>query len=126
MAFAWGRVGSSRRLALLMLAVSLPPAVTLVWLGTRLLEQDRGLVAQRDFERRQAVAPIVARALDQILAGLESTAYSSTVPEGAVRLVTTADGISVDPADRAAWLPIVPRMREADENVFADEEAREQ
>jgi len=41
---------SSRELALLFLAVVAPPAVTLVWLGLQLLEQDRSLWAQRDLE----------------------------------------------------------------------------
>ena len=36
------------------LAVVVPPAVTLVWLGLRLLEQDRALAAQRALERREA------------------------------------------------------------------------
>src|SRR5438128_11032781 len=38
------------------LAVLLPPAVTLVGLGFRLLEQDRTLQAQREVEDREAAA----------------------------------------------------------------------
>ena len=41
---SWG--GSSPRLAALFLAVVLPPAATLVWLGLQLVEQDRSLWAQ--------------------------------------------------------------------------------
>jgi hypothetical protein len=54
---------SSRRLAMLLLAVAVPPAATLVWLGLQLLQQDRELLTQRDFERRQTAVQAVARAL---------------------------------------------------------------
>jgi hypothetical protein len=40
--------GTSRiRLTVMFLVVLLPPAVTLIWLGFQLLEQDRALEAQR-------------------------------------------------------------------------------
>jgi hypothetical protein len=54
---------SSRRLAVLLLAVLLPPAATLVWLGAQLLEQDRVVLEQRELERRQAVGEAVAAEL---------------------------------------------------------------
>ena len=59
--------GSSRKLAVLFLAVVAPPTVTLVWLGLQLLEQDRSLWAQRELERRQAAAQAVIRSLEQSL-----------------------------------------------------------
>jgi hypothetical protein len=43
--------GKSRQLAVVFLAVLVPAAATLVWLGLRLLEQDRILYAQRVVEQ---------------------------------------------------------------------------
>ena len=54
--------GTSRiRLTVMFVAVLLPPAVTLIWLGFRLLEQDRDLQAQREIEGREAVADAITR-----------------------------------------------------------------
>ena len=53
----------SRRLAVLFFLVALPPAITLVWLGLQLLNEDRALLAQRELERRQASLDAVVRSL---------------------------------------------------------------
>ena len=91
---------SSRRLALLLLAVAVPPAATLVWLGLQLLQQDRELLTQRDFERRQTAVQAVARALGQAVAQAERRASEGSLPEGMVRLLFSADGIDAAPRDR--------------------------
>ena len=52
--------GASRRLAIVFVAVLIPAAAALVWLGVRLLEQDRILFRQRDAERQDAAADAVA------------------------------------------------------------------
>src|SRR5215210_3231432 len=62
------RFDSAHRLTLVFLAVLVPAAATLVWLGLRLLEQDRALWTQRDFERQEAAADAVVRSLAQVLA----------------------------------------------------------
>jgi hypothetical protein len=41
----------SQHLALLFLAVVVPPIVALIWLGVQLVDQDRALWAQREEER---------------------------------------------------------------------------
>ena len=88
-----GERRGSWRLALLLILVSVPPAGGLAWLGFQLLESDRTLVAQRDLERRQAAAPALARALDQILTAIEGD-MTAAVPPNAVRLVMNAAGTS--------------------------------
>ena len=55
------RFDSAHKLTLVFLAVLVPAAATLVWLGLRLLEQDRALWTQRDFERQEAAADAVVR-----------------------------------------------------------------
>jgi hypothetical protein len=58
----------------LLTAVAWLPSALLVWLGVRLLDQDQEMVAQRDFERRQAAAPAIvanpARELERPLGQL--------------------------------------------------------
>ena len=71
--------GSTTRLMLLLLAVFLPPAGALVWLGLSLLAQDRDLLRQREADRREAAAETVARGLVQTLSEVER-ALSSAAP----------------------------------------------
>ena len=116
--------GSSRRLAVLFLAVVAPPAVTLVWLGLQLLEQDRSLWAQRELERRQVTAQAVIRSLEQSLAeGARPT--QSPPPEGMVRFTVSEHGVVASPTDRVLWLPVAPGFEEAEVRQFADAEQLE-
>ena len=64
---AWLR--PPRRLLVLFLAVTLAPAAGLVWLGWRLLGQERSLQAQRRLERRERDADRIVGALrERVLA----------------------------------------------------------
>ena len=56
-----------RRLVALLLALTMAPAAGLVWLGWRLLEQDRALEEQRAQERRERAADLAASVLDREL-----------------------------------------------------------
>ena len=116
--------GSSRKLAVLFLVVVVPPAIALVWLGLQLLEQDRSLWAQRELERRQATAQTVVRSLEQSISEL---ARSTETPlrEGIVRFTLSEDGVRASPPGRVLWLPVVPRLEEADVRRFADAERLE-
>jgi len=57
------RPAHPRTLAGLFLIVVGLPAMTLVWLGTQLVLQDRRLATQRDAERREAELRTVAHEL---------------------------------------------------------------
>ena len=116
--------GSSRKLAVLFLAVVAPPAVTLVWLGLQLLEQDRALWAQRELESRQATAQAVVRSLEQSLAEAERLTESPP-PDGMVRFTVSEQGVRATPADRVLWLPVAPVFQEAEARQFADTEQLE-
>ena len=104
---------ASRRFAALLLAVVLPSTAAIVWLGLRQLSQDRALVAQRDFERRQAAAPALVRAFGQILERAESGFGATAVPDGIVRVRVSPALITVEPVNAAAWLPVLPGEPEA-------------
>ncbi len=117
--------GSSRRLTLLLLAVAVPPAATLVWLGLQLLQQDRSLLAQRDLERRQVATEVVIRSLERSLAEAERRLFEGPVPEGMVRFVLSAQGVEAQPADRVLWLPVPRATQVAEERQFAEAERLE-
>jgi len=117
--------GRSRSLTLLLLAVAVPPAATLVWLGWLLLQQDRALLAQRDFERRQVAAQTAVRSLELSLAAAERVVFAGPVPEGMVRLMLSAERVDAQPADRVLWLPAMRRAELADDRRFADAERLE-
>lgn len=112
--------GNSRRLTLLLLAVAVPPAATLVWLGLQLLQQDRALFAQRDLERRQVATQSAIRSLEQSLAEAERRYFDEAVPDGIVRFRVSAQRIDAQPMDRVLWLPVSPPMPAAEDRRFAD------
>jgi signal transduction histidine kinase len=115
----------SRTLAGLLLAVVVPPAATLAWLGTQLLQQDRSLLAQREQDRRAAALTSAVHALDAALADAERRLPDGAVPDGMVRFRFGPSGVEADPADRVAWLPAPPPMRAADSAPLKDAEAFE-
>jgi two-component system, OmpR family, phosphate regulon sensor histidine kinase PhoR len=63
---------NTRRLPVLLAAATLVPAVVLVWLGVRLLQQDRELDRQRQRERLEVAAGRVALEIDRRLQDLEA------------------------------------------------------
>ena len=82
--------GRSRKLALVLIAVAVPPAVTLVWLGLQLLQQDRALLTQRDAERRQATIQTAIHALQLSLTEAERHLLGGPVPDGMVRFTVSS------------------------------------
>ena len=115
-----------RRLVILLVAVALLPSALLIWFGARLLEQDRELLAQRDFERRQAAAPAVVASLQRGLADAERNLLAGTTPEASVRIELTSRATLVEPRARAAWIPAPAPLREATETTFERAELVEQ
>jgi hypothetical protein len=109
---AW--LGASRRLILSFVLALLVPATAVVWLGVRLIEQDRALASRQLRERRESAA-------DRLIAGLEQ-AVSSTErrldgePTGlpiqpdddAVLVTLRPSGIEAYPRDRLLYLPAIP------------------
>jgi signal transduction histidine kinase len=115
----------SRRLAVLLLAVTGAPAVTLVWLGLQLLLQERSLQAQRGIERQQAALGQVIRALEASLADAGRHVGAGPVPDGMTRLTLAADGVGAEPADRVLWLPVRRLLPGVESRRFADAERLE-
>ena len=115
---------SSRKLAFLFLGVVAPPAVTLVWLGLQLLDQDRSLWAQRELESRQTAAESVIRSLEQALTEAERMT-ETPLPEGTVRFTLSSGGVTVEPAGRVLWFPDSAKLEEAETRQFEEAEKLE-
>ena len=99
----WGK--RSTRLAALLAAVVVTPAVTLVWLGLQLLAQDRELMAQRDVDRREAAAQAAARSFERSIATADQQAPLGT---GLVRFTFEREGLKAEPPNRVWWVPVPP------------------
>ena len=96
MATPFARLGASRRLILSFVLVLLVPAVAVVWLGARLIEQDRALASRQLRERRESAA-------DRLIAGLEQ-AVSATER----RLDGDPSALSIAPDDDAVVVTLRP------------------
>jgi signal transduction histidine kinase len=126
---AWLR--PPRHLLVLFLAVTLAPAAGLIWLGWRLLQQDRALVEQRVQEHRERAADLLVAALEQKLLAVErdltrSSALRDAQPgDDAVLLVLGPGSADAVPAFRLLYYPVVPPCRDAPAFLFRDGEDRE-
>ena len=75
------------------LIVTLGPASGLVWLGWRLLDQERDLASQRWQERRERAADLAVSSLQQRLAAAESALLGPTPePPGEDAVTVEFDG----------------------------------
>src|SRR5512136_657681 len=79
------------KLLILFLLVVLPPSATLIFLGVRLLEQDRALASQRQTEILERASDMGVRALEQELTALAKelaapSSEGSKFPEDLVRV----------------------------------------
>lgn len=115
-----------RPLALLFLAVIVPSAGALVWLGMQLLDQDRKAAIQHEKERREAAEKDAVQTLDQALAAVErALAGDGPLPSGAVRFKVSGKGVVANPRGRLLWVPVSPSMQEAAREPFRQGEAAE-
>jgi len=108
------------------LVVMLPPAVTLIWLGLRLLKQDEVLQTQRDIEAREASAEVITRSLTQSMAEAERWLTGGPIPEGAARIVLLPQqSLQAYPLGRVLWSSAPPSLLEAASEPFFDTEKLE-
>jgi signal transduction histidine kinase len=110
-----------RKLGALIVGITVVPLATLLWLGWRLLEQDRMLEGQQVQQRVERAADLAVAALQRALSSSEQRLAdgSRQWPEGAA-IVTFHDGrVEAYPKERVAYLPVVPPLREAPGAIFA-------
>lgn len=98
---------NTRRLPVLLAAATLIPAIVLVWLGVRLLQQDRELDRQRQRERLEVAAGRVALEIDRWLQDLEAdlvAGHGIRLHKGGIEPATHGP-ILFQPADGPATQP---------------------
>ena len=114
------------------LALTLGPALGLVWFGWRMLDQDRALETQRITERREHAADQLVAALERALkaseADLTGLLHSPLPGEDALTAEIGPSGIRAYPEDSLVFYPEKPaltgilsdRYREAETYEFQD------
>ncbi len=119
--FSKGAPLPPRSLVALIIAITVVPLATLLWLGWRLLDQDRLLEGQQVQERLERAADLAAAALQRAISSSEQrlAAGGGHWPEGSVTLTLREGRVDAYPPDRVAWLPVVPALREAPAAAFA-------
>jgi signal transduction histidine kinase len=116
-----------RGLLALIIGITAVPLATLLWLGWRLLEQDRALEQQQVRQRVERGADLVVSALQRAVSASEQPLAAGTGPmtEDAV-IVTFREGrVDVSPRGRVAYLPVVGALPEPPPAVFVRGDALE-
>jgi hypothetical protein len=116
---------ASHRLLMLFFLVVFLPAVTLVFLGVRLLEQDRALERQREGEILERAADNGVRVLEQDLAELAKHLSgpvwaAAEIPEGCLYIHVAADRIQAAPPGRLPYYPTAGSLKEIPQEPFLD------
>jgi signal transduction histidine kinase len=116
-----------RNLLTFYLAGTLAAAVALVWLGWRLLGQERALERTRAQERLETSVDRVAALLQRSLDDLERQASATSVapPDSAVFVTADRGGVRARPPGRLVFYPIVREVAEAPRDLFRAGEAVE-
>src|SRR5262245_33635407 len=116
-----------RKLIALIISITVIPLGVLLFLGWRLLEQDRIFERQQVQQSVERAADLVVAALDRAIAKSEQrlAAEDADWPEGAVAVVIRDDRIHVHPTGRIAYAPVVQPLPGASPEVFADGEGAE-
>jgi len=121
----------SRNTAILFLCVAGMSVIALVWMGVRLMQQDRSLEKQQMEERRQAAADRLIASLEQVLSAEERrladlpNADHRPPEAGLILIVASSSEVRVWPDHALLFYPVVPPGREASAGLYADAEKSE-
>ena len=123
-------LGAPRGLLILFGTVVALPAATLVFLGVRLLQQDRDLAHQRRAEVLEQSVDRVVRALGDDLAALQKRLSEASwppapSPPGSVHVLMARGEVRVAPSSALAYYPVVLKMKEPPPAPFAELETAE-
>jgi signal transduction histidine kinase len=121
-----------RRLPGLFMLATLVPVIALVWLGSRLIEQDRALENQRTLERISDAADLIASEIDRRITGIQdrlsksATAFSSAdLPADTLVVSLGTRGLEAYPPGRLLFGPQVVPLQQAPDGVFEKGERSE-
>ena len=121
----------SKYSVVLFLGVAAVSVIALVWMGWRLLQQDRALEAQRLEEKREAVADRFTAALEKVLSEEERKLADVTISEftpaseDCFLINIGSEDVRVWPEKALLYYPVMPHGREASSRQFMDAERAE-
>jgi signal transduction histidine kinase len=124
----------SRNTAILFLGVAAVSVAALVWMGVRLVQQDRALEATQLQERREAAADRLIASLEQVLSNEESKLADlpnvdfRPSADDVVLILAGSSGsseVQVWPDNALLYYPVIPPRREAPSALFAEAEKSE-
>jgi signal transduction histidine kinase len=118
--FSKGSARQPRSLVALIVGITVVPLITLLWLGWRLLEQDRALEQQQVQQRVERGADLIVSALQRALSASERRLAAGGGPgAGEAVTVTFREGhVEAFPRDRVAYFPVVHPLPEAPAATF--------
>ncbi len=134
--------GPPRRLLFSFLAVAVALAGVMLWLGWKLVRQDRELAAQRLQERRESATELAAVALQKSLSRIEeqmthlaslapverrrqAAADAGTLTDDCALILFQPDAAESFPERRLPFFPAVPRKPGPPTSLFAEAERLE-
>jgi len=118
-------------LAVLFLGVAAVSVIALVWMGVRLVQQDRALEAQRLEEKREAAADRIVVSLEKVLSEDERkladdpVANLSPASEDFLLINIGSGEVRVWPDNVLLYYPVMPPGREASSRPFEEAERAE-
>jgi len=121
----------SRYVAVLFLVVAAMSVIALVWMGVRLVQQDRVLEAQRLEEQQEVAADRIIVALEKVLSEEEQKLADDPVvnlspaAEDYLLINIGSGEVRVRPDNALLYYPVIPPGREASSLQFADAERAE-
>jgi len=125
----WGRI--TQKTTVLFLAAAVISVFALIWMGLRLMQQDRALEVQQIEEKREVAADRIIAALEQTLTIEErklndpQASELSPAPDDYFLVSIDSEGIRIQPGKTLLYYPVVPSGNEAPSQLFADAEIAE-
>src|SRR5437016_1175965 len=112
-----GRQYTPRGLLILLATIIAAPAATLLFLGVRLMQQDRAVERQRRAEILQDASDRAVNALERELSGVKArladpVRASARPAAGSISVVLTRADVRIEPADAVAFWPAPSPLRD--------------
>src|SRR5688572_15812891 len=109
-------------LVALILAITVVPLSILLWLGWRVVTQERTLEQQAADKQAKASTDAVVAALQELVALTERqvAAGATEWPSGAVMVTLRNDGLTVAPRHALAFYPVLVSLPEPPASTFGD------
>ena len=125
----WGSI--SQKTTVLFLAAAVVSVLALIWMGLRLIRQDRILELQQLDERRETAADRIITTLDQTLANEEQKLTESQIADTSLKendyflVSANSEEIRVYPEDTLLYYPVMPAGNDASARPFVNADRAE-